>query len=126
MCMKKSYFNARTHNGNQPVRVLKWNIASQWERIHPTFLPEFEATLRKHQLEPVLAYNYTEQAIVDANPENSLIPFVDKKKQITIQETFLSFVWTMCYSHLVLFEEQIHKPLLNRLHRQNHRIDNGA
>jgi hypothetical protein len=126
ICMKKSYFNPATHIGSQPVRVLKWNIAHQWENLHPAFSQEFQTTLRKHGLQPFVKYDCSERAIVEAGFSDSLVPFVDQDKEITIQETFLSLVWTMCYSHLVLFEEQIHKPLLNRLHRQNHRIDYAA
>ena len=35
-------------------------------------------------------------------------------------------VWAMCYSHLVLFEEQNSKPMLNRIHGHNDPIDHRA
>jgi hypothetical protein len=125
--MKKSYFNPQTHVGNQPVRVLKWNILHQWENTHPDFWKEFNALLHKHGLKPFVKYDYTEAPIWDAkNPGNPLVPFVDANKEITIQETFLSFVWTICYSHLVFFEEGVNKPLLNQIHGHKHEIDRAA
>jgi hypothetical protein len=124
--MRTNFFNPATHIGNQPVRVLKWNVAHTLEHVHPAFPHEFEAALKRHGVEPCIAYDYSERAILDPISHNQLVPFVDEKKQITIQETFLSMVWTMCYSHLALFEEQNSKPILNRLYNQNHIIDRAA
>src|SRR2546430_15816767 len=114
--MKKSHFNPATHIGTQPVRVLKWNLAHKLEHVHPAFPQEFHAILRNHGLKPCIAYDCTERPIVDHLSHNHLVPFVGGNKQITIQKTFLSMVWTMCYSHLVLFEEQNSKRIMSRIH----------
>jgi hypothetical protein len=124
--MRKNYFNHATHIGNQPVRVLKWNVAHALEYVHPDFPTEFHTVLERHGLKPCIAYDYSEHAILDPGSPDQLVPFVDQNKQITIQETFLSMVWAMCYSHLALFEEQNSKPILNRIYGHNHAIDQRA
>jgi len=124
--MRKNYYNPATHVGSQPVRVLKWNVAHTLEYVHPDFPKEFHAVLARHGLKPCIAYDHSERAIVDSHSPDQLVPFVDENKQITIQETFLSMVWAMCYSHLALFEEQNSKPILNRIHGHNHIIDQRA
>jgi hypothetical protein len=124
--MRRSFYNPATHIGNQPVRVLKWNVAHTLEHVHPDFPGEFQAVLQKHGLKPCIAYDCSDRAIVDRKSPDHLVPFVDQNKQITIQETFLSLVWATCYSHLALFEEQNSKPILNRIYGHNHVIDQRA
>lgn len=124
--MIQDFYNPTTHIGTQPVRVLKWNVADRLENIHAAFPQEFHAVLQRHGLQPCIAYDYSERPIIDSISRNHLLPFVDGHKQITIHETFLSMVWTMCYSHLVLFEEQNSKPILNRIYGHNHPIDQRA
>lgn len=122
--MKVSHYNPQTHIGEQPVRVLKWNVAAQFENTYPGFAQELFALLSKHGLKPQIKYDYSADSIVrPGNPDGDLLPFVDKDKYITIQETFLSFLWTMCYSHIVLFDEEVNKPALNRLHGGHHTVD---
>ena len=104
--MKRSFFNAKTHIGCQPIRVLKFNILDRWENLHPAFSQEYHALVKKHGLKPCVNYDCAERAIFDsAFPDELAVPFVGGNKEITIQETFLSFVWAMCYSHLVLADK---------------------
>jgi hypothetical protein len=125
--MKRSHFNGKTHIGYQPIRVLKFNILHRWENIHPAFSQEYHSLMKKHGLKPCVNYDCTERAIFDsAFPGDLAIPFVDGNKEITIQETFLPFVWAMCYSHVVLFEEVNLKPRLNRMSGQKQDIDRDA
>jgi hypothetical protein len=124
--MKENYYNPKTHIGSQPVRVLKWNVAHRLEYVHPEFPREFQAILQRHSLQPCIAYDCSERPILDSGSRDQLVPFVDEKKQVTIQETFLSMVWTVCYSHLVLFEEQNQKPLVNRICGPIHQVDHLA
>ena len=101
--MKTSHFNPKTHIGTQPIRVLKYNILHQLENVHPKFLEEYTALMNKHGLDPSINYDYTEGPLFNPkDPNKNLTPFVDEKKEITIQETFLSYLWTMCYSLLVI------------------------
>ncbi len=122
--MKKSYYNPTTHIGEQPVRVLKHNITQQWQSLDPEFKDELFAILKQHNLQPVLHYECEEGPIL--SPSKQLIPFVSGEKQITIQESFLSFVWALSYCHLVFFEELNNKVLLKKMHGQNHPIATDA
>ena len=123
--MKKSFLNPQTHIGLQPIRVLKFNILHQVENTHPTFMAEYNALLKKHGLKSCINYDYTEGPLYNPeHPDNPLTPFVDGNKEITIQETFLSYLWAMCYSLMVIHEEFVHKPMLNRLTGSRHQIDN--
>lgn len=121
--MRQHFYNPETHIGKQPVRVLKWNIAHYLEHVHSDFPHEFAALLQRHNLDPCIHYDYSEAAIIERWSSNKLVPFVDEKKRVTIQESFMSLVWCQCYSHMVLFEEQNSKPILSRLHGQNYVID---
>ncbi len=125
--MRQNFFNPATHVGVQPVRVLKWNIAYVLENAHPAFAREFHAVLQRHGLAPCIAYDCSERGILERGfPDDQLVPHVDGKKQITIQETFLSMVWAMCYSHLALFEELHSKPILNHRYGHGHVVDQRA
>jgi len=85
---------------------------------------EYTALLKRHGLNPSINYDYTEGPLFNLmDPSKSLTPFVDGKKEITIQETFLSYLWSMCYSILVIHEEHFHKPMLNRLKKSKHPVD---
>ncbi len=122
-----SRLNRPNHVGKQPVRVLKWNVASQFENLHADFPAEYHKILADHRLEPCIRYDVCERPIIsEVDTNQTLIPNVDSGKSITIQETFLSFVWIMCYSHLVLFAEATEKPLLNRLRLSKENIDYRA
>jgi hypothetical protein len=123
---RDGYLNPETHIGHQPVRVLKWNIVDQFEKTHPEFKAEYQELLKRHGLKPVIAYNYTEGPIFNpTNPEEALIPCV-KNKQIEIPETFISYVWIVCYTLIVCFEEEVNKPLLNRLFGHKENIDSQS
>jgi len=122
--MKTSRLNPYTHKGTQPIRVLKFNILHQLENTHQNFMVEYTALLKRHGLNPSINYDYTEGPLFNLmDPSKSLTPFVDGKKEITIQETFLSYLWSMCYSILVIHEEHFHKPMLNRLKKSKHPVD---
>jgi len=125
--MKQSYYNSHTHTGIQPVRVLKWNVAHQLEHTHPQFMAEFNKLLADHGLQPAINYDCRELPILNAaSPNDSLVPYVNSQKEVTIQETFLSYVWAMCYSLLVIFGEDVEKPQHNFLLKTNHKIDVAA
>lgn len=129
--MKRNYYNPKTHIGNQPIRVLKWNIACCLEKTHPHFKKEYEDVLSLHNLKPSIIYDTAEAPIYstifpysDPIPEiRHLTPHVDNNKNITIQETFLSYLWIMCYFHLVTYGEIAEKIYLNRLVTHKYKIN---
>ena len=121
--MRRNCYVPATHIGIQPVRVLKWNIAYALENVHPAFPKEFHGVLKKHGLKPCIAYDFSERGIADPRYSDQLIPHVDQDKQITIQETFLSLLWAMCYSHLVMIEQLNSKRILNQVRGHGHAID---
>ena len=40
--MKKSTYNASEHKGEQPIRVLAFNIIQWFEQTYPDFITEFD------------------------------------------------------------------------------------
>jgi hypothetical protein len=101
--MKRSFYNPKIHKGTQPVRVLSENIIYWFENTYEEF---------KHILESQINQNGLKRKIRVIIQEGKIreVAYISKDKVISIEETFLSYIWTMCYSLVVLFDEIIHKP----------------
>jgi hypothetical protein len=129
--MKRDFYNPKTHVGHQPVRVLKWNIANLLENTHPGFPEEYQKILRKHGLKPEISYDCTKGPLVtisypppDCLPvAEQLMPYANEAKEIVIQEMFLSYLWILCYCHLVLFAEGLEKHYHNLIAVKKLKVD---
>jgi len=110
----KTSVKAPSHNGNQPIRVLQHNIIHQYENTNATFLKSSKELVDKMGLQPGITYFVYDEAIQFSNEHfGSQTPFVDGNKKIAIHETFLSYIWVMCYSMWVLYDEAVAKPMQN-------------
>jgi len=109
--MKINRFNPATHKGTQPIRVLQYNVIQWFENSDS--IKEMKEVINKQGLQGGISYCINENPIINSQDDfNHQIPYIDINKKIVIHETFLSYLWTLCYSVFVLFDEAIKRPLL--------------
>jgi hypothetical protein len=107
--MKTSRFNPATQQGSQPVRVLQHNLTHGLENANPGFLTELKRLIAEEGLQPGISYRISDCPIV--GPKGSGSPSVrSSDKKIELPETFLSFMWGVAYTLVVVFSEMILKP----------------
>lgn len=100
--------------GTQPVALLDYSVLEWFEGKYPDFRAELEAIGREFGHKREIRYFCDEMPIL-GNQEGDLIPHVTiDSGQITIHETFLSYVWALSYAFLVIFDEKIHGPRTGR------------
>lgn len=100
--------------GNQPVRVLEANVLEWFEGKYPEFRQELEAVGVRWGLSRKLRYFCDKIAILADNPEDHMIPYIEDGV-IGLHETFMSYLWTVCYSFMVIFDERMHGPHINQI-----------
>lgn len=122
--MKVNYYNQEIHKGNFPIRVLAANIEYSFLNLAPNFKKEFETLLTQNNIENKILIEINLEPIVNKyNIQPAFIKASDKI--IRINEIFLAFLWILCYSFLVIYDEVVSKFALN-LHRgKNLMIDNN-
>jgi len=101
------------HPGTQPVRVLQHNITKQFEDTTPDFIQLTLNTAINKGLKLGIGYFVNEEPITFKVGGHIQTPYVDRTKKIHIHETFLSYVWSICYSLIVLYDEAVAKPQQN-------------
>jgi hypothetical protein len=106
--MKQSRYDSTSHNGTQPIRVLNGNILNWFENAEKDFLDTLKDEVNYNSLKNGISYINSETKVKE-------VAYVDETKQITIQETYLSYLWTISYGLVVMFDEVIMRP----------RIENG-
>jgi len=112
------------HAGNQPIRVLQHNITFQFETTNPTFIELTKTVIKEKGLQPGIGYHINDKAILEKVDGHVQTPYVNSNGKIFVHETFLSYVWCVCYSMLVLYEEAIAKVSQNQVSKTLlHEID---
>jgi hypothetical protein len=101
--VKQNFYNPLYHNGTQPIRVLAPNILHWFQNADKDFLTEILSEINNNGLKKSINY-------IDGENKISHIAYVDENKEITIEETFLAYLWTISYSLIVLFDEVIMRP----------------
>ncbi|MFW5721141.1 MAG: phage exclusion protein Lit family protein [Bacteroidota bacterium] len=105
--MKIDYYNPECHKGSQPVRVLYQNIKHWFKYVYPEFkTTELQTAIEEFELHEDL--NIIEREDKIASPA-----FVGSFKIISIQETYLSYLWGLTYSLLFLYDKSIHEPRIS-------------
>lgn len=98
-----------TPRGTQPVRVLEQNILYWFERKYPEFRSELE------QLGVTSIKYYCDEMPI-SNPNGyKQTPHVTDNGQICLHETFLSYLWALSYSIIVIFDEGLNGPKTGKL-----------
>lgn len=102
--MKRSYYNAAAHIGSQPVRVLYQNIQFWFKNTYPNFATtELNDAIANKGLNPEINYVEEKERI---NGTPAYVVF----GSLSIRETFLSYLWCLSYSLIVVLDEQIIRP----------------
>lgn len=114
-----------SHNyGNQPIKVLLQKVINQFENTNPKFAKQSIKLVNDKLLNNGIAYHTVDISNEDQADGKIRTPFITDKGEINIHETFLSYVWCICYSILVLYDEGIAKVNQNRVsHSTLHQID---
>ena len=90
------------HNGNQPIRVLKHNITTRLVDRDEKYIKEL---LVNSKLDDKIKYHGENQSL-----SKGQTPFINENGTISIHETFLSYIWIICYYFFVLYEETLVIP----------------
>ncbi|MBN2087522.1 hypothetical protein JW758_04180 [Candidatus Peregrinibacteria bacterium] len=102
--MKIDYYNPECHKGSQPVRVLYQNTKHWFKYVYPEFKStELQEVIDKFGL-------HDDINIIDREEKIACPAFVGSFKIISIQETFLSYLWSLTYSLIFLYDKTIHEP----------------
>jgi len=105
--MKKSYYKSKSHKGSQPVRVLYQNVYHWFHNTYPNFKnDELDEAIQRLGLNE-------EINIIEREEKVAMPAGVGTFKIITIQETFLSYLWCMSYSLMYIYDKSIHEPKIN-------------
>lgn len=113
-------YKASIHKGLQPIRVLEQNIIHIFENTHPTFLNELVKLVNDSGLKPGINYIVDENPLFCKYPNGEIYfrsPNVNQDKVIEIQETFLSYLWIICYTLFVSYHEM--DPNLQKLENKH-------
>lgn len=85
------------HNGIQPIRVLKHNITARLVDRNEKYIEEL---LINSKLDDKIKYHGEYLSLSEGQT-----PFINENGTISIHETFLSYIWIICYYFFVLYEE---------------------
>lgn len=92
---------------------MKSPITVLWSNIVHAFENADESALESH-IKAIECGKLAKSIVYDNGKEKVRTPFVDlKTREINLQETYLSHLWSFIYSVFVMYEEGIQKPLIN-------------
>jgi len=100
------FYNPVTHHGLLPVRVMQHNIIDWFEKAAPDFMDEMIGETTYNGMQKAITYQIDRTVITIACE-------ITPQKQIVMYENFNQFLWSTCYSLIVLFDEAIQIPLLS-------------
>ncbi len=125
--MQVDALNPINHPGLQPVRVLQHNVTARFEETNPQFAALTKQLMEAINFQPGIGYFISEGALVDLDDDgHNHTPYIDEQHKIMVHETFLSYIWCMCYSLMVLYEEAVAKPSHNQVAQQMVQVPDQA
>ena len=107
---KRTFYNPSTHTGDLPVRVLKHNVTYWLQTVSPQFYVILINQIQNNGLQAGLEYDCDRQKIIHAARVNAAS--INSARKISIYETFNAYLWGICYSLFVTFDEVVQKPHL--------------
>ena len=99
------FYNPETHHGFLPVRVLQHNIIDWFENVAPDIMEEMIGETTYHGMQRAITYKIAREPI-------DIACEITPQKQIVMYENYNQFLWSICYSLIVLFDETIQIPIL--------------
>lgn len=106
-----------TSEKESPISSILKFVIGRFENTNPEFARYAEQLIHQGIIESGICILKDREAIKT--------PFVRSDKHIYIQETFLSYLWIVCYSLLVIYEEAVTKHYENAQQGASHIIDKG-
>jgi hypothetical protein len=91
-----------THTGQQPIRVLKHNLTARLEERNKKYIESLQSDFRLNKNIKYISENLP----INVGQK----PKIDSNGIIHLHETFLSYVWIVCYYFFVLHEEKYAIP----------------
>jgi predicted metallopeptidase len=107
---KSTNFNPEHHLGLLPIRVLQYNIIYWIETVSPDFYKTLVKEVQLNGLQKTIIYNYDKQRIIHAARIDAAS--INSNRQISIYEPFNAYLWCICHSLLVAFNEIVQIPHL--------------
>ena len=98
----KASVKKETHVGEQPIRVLKHNLTTRLVERNEEYITLLQSDFR---LNKNIKYHIAGLPLIDRQT-----PFIDEEGVINLHETYLSYVWIVCYYFFVLHEEILAIP----------------
>jgi hypothetical protein len=93
----KTTIKHENHTGEQPIRVLKHNLTTRLVERNEDYIKSLQSDFKLNKL---INYHIKNTPLIEKQ-----LPFIDGTGTINIHETFLSYVWIVCYYFFVLHEE---------------------
>lgn len=90
-----------SHDGEQPIRVLKHNLIARLEQRNQKFINSLQSNLK---LDKKIYYHAKNLCLDDQ------FPYIDSSGRINVHETFFSYMWIINYYCFVVHEEAIAIP----------------
>jgi hypothetical protein len=98
----KTSVKKETHVGEQPIRVLKHNLTTRLVERNEEYIKSLQSDFR---LNVNINYHIANLPLVDKQT-----PFIEENGIINLHETYLSYVWIVCYYFFVVHEEVLAIP----------------
>ena len=95
--------------GRQPVRVLENNVLAWFEEKYPEFRQELEDIFRYCSRGGEIELYRDEVSVKDG-----IKAYVNPDGKICLHETFLSYIWALSYSFMVIFDEEVHSLVIRQ------------
>ncbi|WP_158827549.1 phage exclusion protein Lit family protein [Mucilaginibacter lacusdianchii] len=114
----KNAISKRDERGILPVRTLCYNFSELFFNISPDFKSEFDVEVASG-LSDKIHYKISAQPVREVAELKSYKEPGEVKsiQEIVLYENYNQFLWSLCYSLLVLFDKGIHEPRLNGVYR---------
>jgi hypothetical protein len=101
-----SYVNQKEHPGNQPIRVLRHNIAYSFQNIHPDIIGDHDRLKARGHIKDNINYQINEYPIFSIHGDQT--PYIENG-EINIHEIFLTYLWCISFSLHIPFFELVHR-----------------
>jgi hypothetical protein len=98
-----------THRGEQPIRVLQYNLVDRFENTNSEFSELSKIVIDELGLSRGIQYHVGNAPLIvekDKLPHTPYVTGYGNNRVIVIHETFLSYLWCVCYAIFVLLEEE--------------------
>lgn len=108
-----NHYHPALKNWFQPIRVVHPMLIHMWQNTNADFFSELQLQIQQGKISKELNLRAGEVAI-SIGGGRFLTPRVNNKtREIELHESFLSYLWCITYSVLVLYSEMVDYPSIN-------------